>query len=80
MVAGWNFYYDNNEQHGDVNGHGTAVAAPRRPPPTGSASPRCGGARIMPLRISIRTRYATVDTGPRRQSTTPADHARRVVT
>jgi thermitase len=63
MVAGWNFY-DNNSDTSDVHGHGTSVAGTAAMVGnngTGSAGV-AWGAKIMPLRISSPTGYASWST------------------
>jgi len=60
MVSGWNIY-DNNSNTSDVNGHGTnvaGVAAARSNNTVGVAS-LCWQCRIMPIRVSDSSGYAT---------------------
>ncbi len=63
LVAGWNFY-DNNNNTADVNGHGTAVAGAAAAITNNGAgvSGVAGAAKIMPIRVSDSAGYAYYST------------------
>jgi thermitase len=60
MVAGWNIY-NNNSDTADVNGHGTNVAGAAAALSNNSlgVASVCWNCKIMPVRISDSTGYAT---------------------
>jgi thermitase len=60
MVAGWNIY-NNNSDTADVNGHGTNVAGAAAALSNNSlgVASVCWNCKIMPVRISESTGYAT---------------------
>lgn len=63
MVPGWNFY-DNNSNTSDVYGHGTKVAGTAAAASNNSAGVAsvAGQSKIMPIRVSDATGYASFST------------------